>query len=331
LLNTLADVYFTHVNVIYPLLHRPTFANRIKQGHHRTDEGFGAIVLAVCAIGARYHTLEPDSCIDFEEPTLMAGWKYFKQVQARCLPLVHTASLTDLQFYVLAILFLSGTWAITNCWTLAGTALRLAQDIGAHRNIKRGPGIADELRKRAFWCLVLLDRSLAAALGRPCGIQEEDFDLEYPLEIDDEYLGMEGEDEGLWQQPADEPSLITSFVWYIKLSGIMGACLRTIYATSINKAVAGLFGENWEQQVVMRLDSKLNNWINSMPEHLRWDPDHQDPRFLTQSAFLYANYYDLQILVHRTFIRGAGQPSPTPFPSLTICTKAARSTIHVLD
>ena len=64
---------------------------------------------------------------------------------------------------------------------------------------------------------------------------------------------------------------------------------------------------------------------------VRWDPTRENILFLNQSANLYANYYQLQIAVHRPFIPSPRKPSPLSFPSLAICTNAARSSIHVLD
>ena len=67
------------------------------------------------------------------------------------------------------------------------------------------------------------------------------------------------------------------------------------------------------------------------PNAVRWDPTRENLLFLNQSANLYANYYQLQIAVHRPFIPSPRKPSPLSFPSLAICTNAARSCIHVLD
>src|ERR1700761_2308652 len=64
---------------------------------------------------------------------------------------------------------------------------------------------------------------------------------------------------------------------------------------------------------------------------VRWDPSREDPLFFSQSATLYATYYHLQILIHRPFIPTPRKPSPLSFPSLAICTNAARSCSHVLD
>ncbi len=98
------------------------------------------------------------------------------------------------------------------------------------------------------------------------------------------------------------------------------------------------------------LDSALNKWIDTVPEYrtpvisssqsssadiilglkVKWDPNREDDVFMNQSCTLYANYYWLQICIHRPFI----QPSKAnrlPFPSLTICTNAARSATHVME
>lgn len=52
---------------------------------------------------------------------------------------------------------------------------------------------------------------------------------------------------------------------------------------------------------------------------------------MQQSALLYSFYYATQILVHRPFIPSSTRPSKVAFPSLAICTNAARSGAHVVD
>lgn len=66
---------------------------------------------------------------------------------------------------------------------------------------------------------------------------------------------------------------------------------------------------------------------------VRWDPHREDLLFFNQSATLYATYYHLQIMIHRPFIASPRRatPSPLTFPSLAICTNAARTTCHILD
>ena len=70
---------------------------------------------------------------------------------------------------------------------------------------------------------------------------------------------------------------------------------------------------------------------NALDFAVRWDPQRENPLFFNQSATLYSSYYHIQILVHRPFIPSPRKPSPLTFPSLAICTNAARSCSHVAD
>ena len=46
---------------------------------------------------------------------------------------------------------------------------------------------------------------------------------------------------------------------------------------------------------------------------------------------LYATYHWVQIQVHRPFIPRPGQEPVLPFPSLAICSNAARKIIHIME
>ena len=68
-----------------------------------------------------------------------------------------------------------------------------------------------------------------------------------------------------------------------------------------------------------------------MPCVVRWNPHGEDDVILERSTLLYASYYNAQLMVHRPFIPQPNKPSRLSFPSLAICTNAARSCAHVLD
>ena len=107
--------------------------------------------------------------------------------------------------------------------------------------------------------------------------------------------------------------------------------MRIQYSINKSKILLGFVGPQWEQHIVAELDSALNKWIDTVPDHLRWDPHRENLLHFNQSATLYATYYHLQILIHRPFIPSPRKPSPLTFPSLAICTNAARSCSHVGD
>lgn len=94
----LIDLYFRHVNVYSPLLHRPTFEKSVAEGLHLTDDAFGANLLLVCAVGARYSD-DPRVLLDGVQSVHSSGWKWFDQVQLVKKSLLAPPTLYDIQFY----------------------------------------------------------------------------------------------------------------------------------------------------------------------------------------------------------------------------------------
>ncbi|KIM40773.1 hypothetical protein M413DRAFT_446153 [Hebeloma cylindrosporum] len=331
LANHCIDLYFKCSNLYFPLLHRPTFDKCVQELLYLTDDNFAPVFLLVCAVGAQY-SYDPRVLWDGESSYHSSGWKWFTQVQTTVRSLTGPPGLYDLQLYCLCIQFLLGSSSPQSSWTMVGVGIRLAQDVGAHRR-KMHDHIhtpEDELWKRAFWILVCMDRIVSSSLGRASAIQDEDFDLDLPIDCDDEYWDHP-DPEKRFKQPPNKPSSVTAFILYIKLQQVLGLSLRTIYAINQSKTLLVVVGQEWEQQIVVELDSALNKWVDSVPDHLRWDPKREDDNFFNQSAFLYATYYYIQIVIHRPFIPSSGKPSPLSFPSLAICTNAARSCTRVLD
>ncbi|GJE98254.1 fungal-specific transcription factor domain-containing protein [Phanerochaete sordida] len=331
LLPSLVEKYFTNSNVFMPLLNRNLFQRQLDSGLHLRNEAFGSTVLIVCAIGARFSD-DRRVLLDGSEQWQTCGWKWFRRVQAVHKTLnLSAATLYDVQVPSLAALYLYGSPTPHTASVLIAYGLRLSMDLGAHkRRVYKGhANTDDELLKRAFWVLVVLDRSLSSVLGRPCCIQDEDFDLEMPAECDDEYWFHEDPTQA-FKQPAGKPSIISAFNTLIRLMQIQAATLRTIYATNKSKAHWGMSVE-MQQEIVSSLDSALNKWMDSVPEHLRWDPNIESDIHLHQSAWLYSSYYHVQILIHRSFIPLPTKSSTLVLPSLTICTNAARSCVHLLE
>lgn len=84
-----------------------------------------------------------------------------------------------------------------------------------------------------------------------------------------------------------------------------------------------------EQDAIAELDSAMNEWLSSIPLHLRWDSNRPDSIFHRQSIHLYSVYYQLQIYIHKPFIPTPNSLSWMSSPSLTICARAARSCLQV--
>lgn len=120
------------------------------------------------------------------------------------------------------------------------------------------------------------------------------------------------------------------------------------YSFDKSRIRMGLVGKEWQNKVVNELDSSLNRWLDSVPEHrsssfflfisesdvsmtVRWDPYRENETFFEQSIVLNCNYYNVQILIHRSFIPSPTEPKEFQFPSVAICANAARSLIHIAE
>ncbi|KAH7106046.1 fungal-specific transcription factor domain-containing protein [Auriculariales sp. MPI-PUGE-AT-0066] len=325
LLEHLIDVYFTTVSLFFPFLHRGLFEQQIASGLHLTDHRFGGVVLLVCAVASRNSS---DPRVRFDPSSqYSAGWAYYLQVEHIVTrTTIKTADLFCLQAIMLSSLYLSAT-ASGSPLTLAliNKGIRMAVAVGAHR--KRAynslPNLVDEMWKRVFWCLVAADRFSSVLVGRACSIHDEDFDLESPLVVHDEcwnLLDPAGKYPLKATLPCDQPSDMVYFVTIMKLTQIVAFILRSLYSISKFKLIKSA-------QVVMEMDSALNEWLDEIPEHLRWNPNMKNSRWFAQSAVLRVGYFNAQMLLHRPFMF---QPK-LGLPSLAICTNAARSCAATLE
>ncbi|KAL0581901.1 Gypsy retrotransposon integrase-like protein 1 [Marasmius crinis-equi] len=325
LMHELIDLYFTQYNAHLPVLHRPTFERSVKQGEHLHDHEFGAVLLLVCALGARF-TSDPRTVAE-DESTDSRGWKYVRQV-----PLVKVPrgkpTLYEIQQYALAVPWIKSCTYGFSAWSLCGFALRLAQDVGAHRRVNRSPNAQDELWKRAFFVLLYHERTVGAFMGRQPIIRDDEYNTEPPIIVDDEFWECTDPKMNM-KQPAGKPSSVAFFVQLIKLTDIMSYAQRTVYTLRKPNTVTGKSNEQSDQQLIADLDSAMNSWLDSIPDYLKWDPKRPKDLFFEQSAMLWISFYNLQSFIHKPFIPTPQRPSSLSFPSLTICTTSSRALSHI--
>ncbi|KAK2462672.1 hypothetical protein APHAL10511_005288 [Amanita phalloides] len=333
LLLRLVYLYFERVNLFFPLLHWPSFVRSIMQGLHNSDDWFGAVLLLVCAVGSHYCD-DPRVLLEGDTTYHSSGWKWFQQVKCTIMHRDNPGpcSLYNLQLYCLAATYLQAKTAHDPCWVMVGTAIRLAQDGGIHLKWKADTEswtLEDELKTRAFWVLVVMDITTSYGLGRPCTMQAQDFDLDYPLDVDDEYLEC-AVPKQLFKQPKGEPSLVAAFNVLLELYQLRAFILQEIYCVKNTKKALASAGGDCKQRIIAELNSMLDDWVKSVPEHLRWDPKRKNTDHFKQSVVLFTNFYDTKILIYRPFIPSPRKPSRYSFPALGICTNAARSCSNVL-
>lgn len=118
----------------------------------------------------------------------------------------------------------------------------------------------------------------------------DSFDLDLPIECDDEYWES-SDPNGRFKQPAGKPSSIAFFNCYLSLMDILAYAMRAIvrpsrsytlslligsistqYAIKRPKNMFGRVVQRSEQQIIAELDSAMNNWMDSVPQHRKHSP-----------------------------------------------------------
>ncbi|KAL2814154.1 hypothetical protein BJX63DRAFT_431557 [Aspergillus granulosus] len=204
-------------------------------------------------------------------------------------------------------------------WRLIGMAVRGSMQLGLHRQeiwLRTGgvfPGeLAWTFASRLFWCIYVLDRKWSFGTGLPFAIQDADMDTNLP-------------------EPGAATPYLTCMITYARLSSkiwslVMGWRSRPKSATA---------------DYCSYLDFQVQQWIQSIPAELRFDPnppagDTADPspaeknKNTTLQVLLALQANQLRILVYRQNLLGAESIESNP-PGASVAVETAKSTVHMLD
>ncbi|KAJ3369994.1 hypothetical protein GGF31_004845 [Allomyces arbusculus] len=173
-------------------------------------------------------------------------------------------------------------------WTLAGMAIRIAQDIGLHVDLAPFPhhvhfGPRQLARARSvWWCCYVLDRLLAVTLGRPVAVRDDEMGMPLPDEDEDEtdpddpdggarteertsaqdttWRMPSGSPAGVLsgQSPAHERAAVRDFAWHARLAQLQGWII-----TVQNRIRAGADSDAIGAQL-----AALDAWRAALPTHL---------------------------------------------------------------
>ncbi|KAL1892469.1 hypothetical protein Sste5346_006979 [Sporothrix stenoceras] len=190
--NQLCEVFFDVVNIVYPVLHRPSFSRTLDQiyaekdgkvtGAPRAEPWAYFQVFMVLALAATIQSRRLKARIPGELYCLSA-LQYFDRLNVE-------NSLPGLQSLVLLLLCTMHCPNMRlNVWYLNYQCVASALDLGIQRNITTSAGLSfveQEMRTRLFWVVLTLDRTIATMMGRPIGLRDEACDLRLPIDMDDD-------------------------------------------------------------------------------------------------------------------------------------------------
>ncbi|CAD6927973.1 unnamed protein product [Tilletia controversa] len=176
------------------------------------------------------------------------------------------------------------------CWNRTGCAVRMAQDLGLHRDATgRDDEDHDQFfleQKRRIWgCCVTADRILSISLGHPLAIDLTDCDVRLPSPYEVKRWA---------DDPSADPSTDRPFAFnteMLKLSILFGRVMKTIYSPT------GLMKVTDEE--IGGLLRDIDTWMEMLPAELQFCGPESSPN----AGILHVAFACLQMLFWRVFLR----------------------------
>ncbi|KAH7100638.1 fungal-specific transcription factor domain-containing protein [Auriculariales sp. MPI-PUGE-AT-0066] len=330
LADKLIDAYFERFHFLLPVLDKQSFL----ADYHRlieetndeddTDAAIVSVIFAVFACAARFVD-DPRLAKEVSVEQGGVGMIYYERAMILYYIGQGNPQLAQVQAFVLLASFLCSINCLPRAWLTVGQAVRTAQDLGLHRSPRHLRLKLDkkELRRKVWWCIYVLDRMLAVALGRPLGIEDIDCDVELPLAIDDDDIHAYFDHESNVKE--NKFSLMTGFIALINLTKKAGLILRTVYG--LNNCKEDMTAEEVTavQVAIDAFDVELTKWCTDLPPAFKSNP--VGAKQVTMGAVLCSSYYAILITLHRKVMPTRTAQAITHSTSFAKAVAAARSCI----
>lgn len=171
--------------------------------------------------------------------------------------------------------------------TIAHFALMKAIELNLHRAVKVPEGqttLDYEVRKRTFWSILAVMATLNGRLGRPMPITSQEFDVDFPIAVPDEYLTEEG---------IVDLSKVGQCDFNV---GIMAYKAVPLFMDMFSNIYAVRRDPNRYVEVVQELEARIQTFRDSLPDELTLEkctPTNQVFALYTQ-AFIHEFYLCLR-------------------------------------
>lgn len=165
--------------------------------------------------------------------------------------------LESIQARLAVCLYLLHTSRPNEAWYAFGTTAQMSVALGIHRTSQardQDDSVTRECRKRTFWAVATLDIYLSVMLGRPPLLHADDFDQQYPEDVDDEELVSKDSRISL----DDKDSVEKASILHSKLAQIIRNAAR-------EQAAASLMADPHRIDVADKAWGELARWKSSLP------------------------------------------------------------------
>ncbi|OTB04097.1 hypothetical protein M426DRAFT_59204 [Hypoxylon sp. CI-4A] len=188
----LLHTYYGATHIMIPLLHWPTLQHQVEELYQNTTDlqrvpiSWHSMFFAILAMGSLFSN-DPDT-----ERNLRAS-QFLEAARSLTDPWNNDFDLDNVRAALLISLVLNEMNLKSAAWTWLGSAVRSAQDLSLHLEVAGiHSRVEADMRRRVWWTIYVVDRTLSVELGRPFMIDDADCDVVLPEAVDDHFLHTEG-------------------------------------------------------------------------------------------------------------------------------------------
>ncbi|GAB7364385.1 hypothetical protein MBLNU230_g4928t1 [Neophaeotheca triangularis] len=295
----LLHLYRLKVQPMYPALHEPTLDKDFEAAYTNCPAAT-AYQNFVCRMVIAISLQKMDTqYAGLADSYYLAALTFFQEV-------VKPMNLQTLQCFALMAEYSLLTPTRTAIYYIVGLAVRLLQALGYNEEktlSKPGPdGRIDvlevDMRRRIFWCILVMECGLSHSLGRPCilATNQDHIDVGWFETCDDKYITPEGID------PAAHRPLLSKWVsiHFFKMRLLQLEIRRKLYQKKRPEP------KNDQHEWFIQMQAKLSAWVDASPN--------QDEGSGIDKRWFIGRYNTMVVFLYR--------PSPqVPRPSLDAALK----------
>ncbi|KAI9485171.1 MAG: fungal-specific transcription factor domain-containing protein [Benjaminiella poitrasii] len=341
----LIHMYFTRIHNYCPIINKVQFLEQYYYHLPSTPDKYLLYTIAYIGITIFKTDISQAKLFSFTNEQLKEIESVLKAKSHKLLGIVYKRSMiSTVQALMILSMFNSHSKnddEDTSHWFMTGMAIRMAQDLGLHRDCSRWniPECEIELRKRIWYGCYLMDRLVAAELGRPISIIDHEFEVELPSPFELNYATLPippakiNESTPILIMEAEEAlrqhiPIYSAFIHLVTLAQIMGQVLVGLHSTRAKNQ-----DRNNNFELVNVLERNLANWKLSLPPELQIDLSTSTSNYNTiQACVVNMAYGCVSMLLYRPFIRKQNiEDSNMAFKALNICTTTAAQLINIVD
>ncbi|KAI0484558.1 fungal-specific transcription factor domain-containing protein [Xylariaceae sp. FL0804] len=279
------DAYFRNVNRAYPFVDRAKVLNDLEAlddfaGRRRdADSTLLYLIMAIgCTTLQRAGQIPGDTTSKFEVA--------YPNIIQECLG---RESIESVQILVLLALYsLFDPAAGASAWSIVGLVSRQAMLMGLSRRASDDATLAPtqiELRHRLYWSIFVLDRMMAASLGLPAALTDENADVPLPGLTVDEFASAER---------AHFAMLLQTSRHVIQLRQMEGRILQQVHFRRTTSAAALTQADR--RTLVQDIRADVENWYSNGCLVSPLEPDNVPIH--NSITWLSARYYFLLVLLY---------------------------------